>query len=243
MAATGTNRGWRLVGYAGELLLTLGVVLVLFVVYQLWWTNVAAARAAATASAHIRQQWSAATPTATPSPSTTVAPEAPGVPDPEVEQPEVGATIGLMYIPRLRSHVWGMPLVQGVAAAELAQGIGHYPGTAMPGEIGNFATAGHRATNGEPLRDIDQLRAGDVVIVETEHGWYTYQLDEYQIVNPEDVWVIDPVPGQPPGTTPTEALITLTTCHPRWGSTERFIRWGHLVSTTPRSDGPPAALQ
>jgi sortase A len=220
-------RRWRLVGYAGEILLTLGVVVLLFVVYQLWWTNVAAGQEAARAASQVQQQWSAEAPRPT---ATATA-----------GKPKVGTTFGLVYIPRLRSKVWGLPLVQGVAAAQLAQGIGHYPATAMPGEIGNFATAGHRATNGEPLRNIDLLEKGDMVVVETETDWFTYQLDRYKIVQPEDVWVIDPVPGKP-GATPTQALITLTSCHPRWASYQRYIWWGHLVDATPKSEGKPPAM-
>ena len=162
---------------------------------------------------------------------------------PAAEQPEVGTPFGLVYIPRLRDKVWGLPLVQGVGPDELAQGIGHYVGTAMPGEIGNFATAGHRATHGEPLRDIDQLEKGDQVIVETSTDWFTYELGESTIVSPSDVWVIDPVPGKPDAT-PSEAIITLTSCNPRWASTERFIWWGNLVDITSKASGKsPAALK
>lgn len=238
--AQGGNRAWRVVGYFGELLLTLGLILFLFAVYLLWWTNVAAGQAAAAASAQVREQWAASSPTPTPSPSPYPTSTAPA----PAAQPQVGETIGLVYIPRLRSHVWGLPLVQGVEAAQLAKGIGHYIGTAMPGELGNFATAGHRATNGEPLRNIDQLRKGDVVIVETRNEWFTYELDDWKIVAPQDVWVIDPVPGQPRDTVPTRAIITLTSCHPRWASTERFTWWGHLVGSTDKSSGKvPAELR
>lgn len=219
----------------GELLFTLGLVLLLFVGYQLWWTNVSAARAAEQAATAVQQAWSAST-----------APEAPSGPrpaTPAAEQPLVGTTFGLVYIPRLKDKVWGLPLIQGVGPDELAKGIGHYVGAAMPGEIGNFALAGHRATHGEPLRDIDRLEQGDQVIVETQTDWFTYQLDSTTIVSPSDVWVIDPVPGEPDAT-PTEALITLTTCNPRWASTTRWIWWGTLVETTPKSSGnPPAALE
>lgn len=220
------GRGWRFVGYAGEVLLTLGVVVALFVVYQLWWTNVVAGQQASAASAQVAQRWSD-----------------PGSTPAAVAQPKVGTAFGLVYIPRLRSHVWGLPLLQGVSAAELARGIGHYPDTAMPGQVGNFATAGHRATNGEPLRNIDQLREGDAVVVETQADWYTYELDSYQIVSPQDVWVIDPVPGEP-GAAAARALITLTSCHPRWASTQRYIWWGHLVESLPKAGGRrPAALK
>jgi sortase A len=228
------RRRRRLVAF-GEILITVGVILLLFVGHQLWWTNVSAARAAEQVATQVQQTWATATPrksSSGPRPAT-----------PAAEQPAVGEPFGLMYIPRLKDKVWGLPLVQGVGPDQLSQGIGHYVGTAMPGEIGNFATAGHRATHGEPLRDIDQIQKGDLVIVETQSDWYTYELDSTKIVNPSDVWVIDPVPGEPQAT-PTEALLTLTTCNPRWASTTRWIWWGHLTETLPKSSGErPAALE
>jgi sortase A len=215
---------------------TVGVILLLFVGYQLWWTNYSAAQAAAQASTTIQTQWAAQ---GTQSPTE----EWPREATPAADQPEIGTPFGLVYIPRLREKVWGLPLIQGVGPDELARGIGHYVGTALPGEIGNFATAGHRATHGEPLRSIDQLKKGDTVIVETATHWFTYTLDEWKIVSPWDVWVIDPVPGEPDAT-PSEALITLTSCNPRWASTERYIWWGHLVETTSKSSGQrPAELK
>lgn len=223
-------------GTIGELMFTVGLILLLFVGYQLIWTNISAAQAADRAATQVQQQWvSQGTPTPTA--------DGPKQATPAADQPEIGTPFGLVYIPRLRDKVWGLPLVQGVGPDELARGIGHYVGTAMPGELGNFATAGHRATHGEPLRNIDQLEKGDQVVVETATDWFTYELDESKIVSPWDVWVIDPVPGEPDAT-PTEALISLTSCNPRWASTERYIWWGHLVDTTAKSSGEsPAALK
>ena len=149
---------------------------------------------------------------------------------------------GLMYIPRLRDHVWATPLIEGVEDSDLAKGLGHFPDSAMPGEVGNSAFAGHRATHGEPLAHVDQLQAGDLVYIETAVGWYTYKLRTDQIVAPTDVWVVDPVPGQPQGTTPTESLITLLTCNPRWGSTQRWVWWGVLTDARGRDQGPPPEL-
>lgn len=230
------GRGIRILGTVGEVMFTVGLILLLFVGYQLWWTNYSAAQAAEQASSKVQQQWASQE---APGP----ADEGPREATPAADQPEVGTPFGLIYIPRLRDKVWGLPLIQGVGPEQLAQGIGHYVGAAMPGEIGNFATAGHRATHGEPLRNIDQLEKGDQVIVETATEWFTYELDEWKIVSPFDVWVIDPVPGEPDAT-PTEALITLTSCNPRWASTERYIWWGQLVDITPKSSGArPAALK
>jgi sortase A len=247
------SRGARTAArWIGDILITLGVVVGLLLVYQLWWTNGQAARAADSGREELVASWSGDTgatlpssapsssagelPSATPSPSASV----PADPQP-VAVPRVGKPFALMYIPRLRDSVWGIPVVEGVGLDELAKGVGHYPGTAMPGEIGNFATAAHRATHGEPFRDIDRIKKGDRVIVETRNGWYVYELDTDQIVKPTDTWVIDPVPGEPDAE-PTEALITLTTCNPRWASYERWVWWGYLVEQRSRADGPPAEL-
>ncbi len=227
------SRGWAAVGVLGELLITLGVVLLLFVAYQLWWTNVVATRAADDAVAQLQDSW--------------LRPPEPGQPGTgsgdEYVEPEFGTAFALMYIPRLSDKVWATPIVSGVQEAQLAQGIGHYPETALPGQVGNFAVAAHRATNGEPFRDIDRLQVGDEVYVETRDEWFVYRLERDQIVTPQDVWVVTPVPGDP-GATPTDALITLTTCHPRWASTERWIWWGTLTQRIDKESGqtPEAIL-
>jgi sortase A len=246
------RRGRTAARWIGDILITLGVVVGLLLVYQLWWTNGQAARAAESGREELAAAWNTnagvvqRSATASPSiggdASAPPSPSASAETDPQpVAVPRVGKPFALMYIPRLRDKVWGLPVVEGVGLDELAMGVGHYPGTAMPGEIGNFATAAHRATHGEPFRDIDRIKKGDRVIVETRNGWYVYELDTDQIVKPTDTWVIDPVPGEPDAE-PTEALITLTTCNPRWASYERWIWWGYLVEQRTRADGPPAEL-
>jgi sortase A len=203
------------------------------VAYQLWWTNVSAQRAADAAAAQLQESWERP-PTATP--------DGEGEESEGYVEPEFGSAFALLSIPRLSDKVWATPIVSGVGEAQLAQGIGHYPSTALPGEVGNFAIAGHRATNGEPLRDIDRLQVGDEVVVETRDTWYVYTLERDQIVLPTDTWVIQPVPGEP-GAEPTRELITITTCNPRWASTERWIWWGSLTDTVAKDGGqPPEAI-
>ena len=232
------SRAWSAVGVLGELLMTAGVVLLLFVAYQLLWTNVTAGRAADQAAADLQDSWtqeSGGTGQGDPGDDSS--------PDGEQARPEIGSAFALMYIPRLGDKVWGMPVLGSVALSDLARGIGHYPQTQLPGEKGNFAVAAHRATNGEPFRDIDRLQVGDTVIVETQDAWLEYTLRRDQIVSPSDTWVIDPVPGDP-GATPTDRLITLTTCNPRWGSTTRWIWWGDLTTRTDKSTGEiPAEIE
>jgi sortase A len=210
----------------GELLITAGLVLLLFVVYQLVWTNVVARQAQGEVADRIRDAWQRPT----------------GRTEPRLDLAKVdfGEGFAFLRIPRL-GRDYSVPVVQGVGLDDLARGVGHYPRSAGPGEVGNFAVAGHRATNGEPFAYLDRLRKGDVVVAETRTQWFTYVVDRTRIVLPTDTWVIDPVPGRPRAT-PTERLLTLTTCNPRWSSTQRLIVFGHLESSRPKSEGPPAAL-
>jgi sortase A len=206
----------------GELLVTAGLVLLLFCVYQLVWTNVEAKRQQDAIADRLADDWRR--------------PAAAGEAPPLV----LGEGFAFLRIPRLGAD-FNVPVVEGVRARDLSRGVGHYRRTSRPGEIGNFAVAGHRATNGEPFRDLDRVRRGDALVVETDKTWFTYVVDRTRIVKPTDVWVLDPVPGRPRAD-PTRALLTLTTCNPRWASTERLIVFSHLEETTPKTAGRPAAL-
>lgn len=214
----------RVVGTVGEILVTIAVIFALFVVYQMWWTNVSASASERTARAQAESLFAGGTP------ATWVN----GV-------PPIGEPFALMYIPRLKNKVWGTPVIQGINSAELARGIGHYPQTAMPDQPGNFAVAGHRATNGEPFADFDQLRNGDKVVVRTDQSWIVYELKRDQIVAPSDIWVIKPQPFST-NPLPGDKLITLTTCNPRWASTQRWVYWGVQVAATPASGPAPAEV-
>ena len=122
----------------------------------------------------------------------------------------------------------------------LALGVGHYVGTAGPGQVGNFAVAGHRTTYGRPFHDVDRLRDGDRVVVETAATVYVYEVTSRDIVRPRDVEVIAPVPGEP-GEAPVEAVLTMTSCHPKYAATQRFVVHGRLAETIPRAAWDPGA--
>jgi len=148
----------------------------------------------------------------------------------------------LIRIPRFgKSYV--MPVQAGVSTRVLAEGFGHFTGSAKPGQVGNYAVAAHRVTHGEPLREMPRLRPGDEVVVETRKATYTYRLDTNPndlVVGFHEVWVIDPLPKNPRagGVQPDQAkgqrLITLTTCAELFHTDNRMIVFGHLVSTTAR---------
>lgn len=215
----------RITTATGELLVTAGVLILLFLAYQLVWTNVAADRASASELQHLHSSWA--------DPKTHGSSEIP-------TQLSDGDAFAVLRIPRLGVH-YRVPVVQGVTLDDLAKGVGHYPQTAFPGQIGNFAVAGHRATNGEPFAYLDQLRIGDRVYVETSTRWYAYRITTEAIVEPTKVDVILPVPGRPKAS-PTDALITLTTCNPRWASYQRLIFHGILINARDHSLGPPAPI-
>jgi sortase A len=213
------QRTRQAIHWVGEILITLGVIALLFVVYLLFWTNIISDARAHQLTTNLQQQWSHS------QPDTAFGP----APVPKVQ---AGKPFAIMRIPALGAS-WEQPVIEGVTLPDLAQGVGHYPGTALPGQIGNFAVAGHRATHGQPFVDLNKMRPGDLIIVETQYATYTYVATTNPnklIVLPTALWVIEPVPGHPKAV-PTQALITLTTCNPRWNSSHRMILFGHLVKT------------
>ncbi|MEZ0064125.1 sortase A [Streptacidiphilus sp. MAP12-20] len=216
----------------GELLITLGVVMILFVAYQLWWTNVRANDYANSQASTLEQQWGGGggTPTHPAYPAS--------VP--------VGSKFAIIYIPKLDVKT---PIAEGVDKESVLDNgmVGHYSGgqeTAFPwASTGNFALAGHRNTHGEPFRYIPRLVPGDKIVVETAYDWYTYQVtSSLPQTSPSNVSVIAPVPPQS-GFTKPGRYITLTTCTPEFTSTYRMAVWGTLVEDLPKSAGKqPAAL-
>jgi sortase A len=156
-----------------------------------------------------------------------------------------GEAIALVRIPRFGDD-YVVPVLEGVGEHELERGLGHFPRTADPGERGNFALAGHRITHGEPLRNMPDLRPGDLVLVETQRRIYRYRLDtdpRELVVELDEDWVLDPVPTNPrhggvePEQRPGQRLLTLTTCAELFHTDTRMIAFGHLVGAAPRSDG------
>jgi sortase A len=108
----------------------------------------------------------------------------------------------------------------------------------MPGQVGNFAVAGHRTTYGRPFHNIDLLQKGDIIVVETKSDYVVYAVGRQVIVTPEHVEVIAPVP-QRPGVKPAQAWMTMTSCHPKFSARERYIVFAELVKSIPRAKGLP----
>ncbi|MGL5829818.1 MAG: class E sortase [Angustibacter sp.] len=212
-------------GVVGELMITAGLVLLLFVGWQLWWTTVTANRKQSVIADGLTDKWRAEEPK---SPNVKVTPK-------PLKQIPLGEAFALIRIPKLgRDYV--RPIVQGTLVEDLKLGVGHYTKSVGPGEVGNFAIAGHRTTYGAPFSEIPALRSGDPIVIETSNKWFIYTMEEYQIVSPDDYAVVAPVPNQP-GAQPTEKLITLTTCHPQYSAKQRYIVHGKLLEVQAKVSG------
>ena len=244
-------RDWRYwVGGAGRSLMTVGVLMFGFVAYQLWGTGIEfrqhqsdlahqfTARQAALATASTTPSPTPTGPTGpvgptgvTPTPATTTAPPtiAPAVSTawPAIQ---LGDVIAEIEIPKIHKNVY---VVAGIRKDDLKKGIGHYPDTPLPGQLGNTAFAGHRTTFGAPLFDVDQLLAGDQIIVTTITSQrYVYRVvGDPQVVNPTDYAVIR-------ANDPTKATLTLTSCHPRYSARKRIVVHAELDTAL---SGPVAA--
>lgn len=210
-----------------EVMVTAGVVVLLFAVYLVFWSDVRTAAAQSDLRADFAEQ---------------VASAPPPHPVRHGKQAQVpayrpGSGIAEMSIPRL-GRDWRWIVVEGVDDDDIAKGPGHFPGTASPGQLGNFAVAGHRATHGEPFAYLDRVLPGDHVVVRTAEGWFVYTVTLTQIVAPTRTDVVDPVPGQSGGVA-NQALLTLVTCNPRWGHSERLVVTGILSESRTPQEGPP----
>ncbi|MFG2553739.1 class E sortase [Streptomyces sp. NPDC048581] len=210
----------------GEVFITTGVLMLLFVSYQLWWTNVRAHAQADKEASSLQDDWASGK-------------RAPGSFEP-------GQGFAILHIPKLDVVV---PIAEGVSNKQvLDRGmVGHYGEgklkTAMPADkSGNFGLAGHRNTHGEPFRYINRLAQGDAIVVETQDKYYVYKMASIlPVTSPSNVSVLDPVPRDA-GFTKQGRYITLTTCTPEFTSKYRLIVWGKMVEERPRSKGKPDAL-
>jgi len=239
------DRTRTIVRNAGEVLITLGMVVLLFVIYEVYWTDLISAGKQQDATTALDSQWGD-----------------PAGADPKRQDHFQGLGEGdgfaKMYIPSFGAD-YHFTIVEGTTEQSLEIGPGHYTKSAYPGQPGNFAVAGHRVGKGAPFNDINLIQSCDAIVVETQYSWFVYRmvplaeekdgwaegkgkdakckgvaplggayakLDGQQIVPPTDGGVIAPVPpddGKRPSKGEMASLMTLTTCHPRFSDKERLI--------------------
>ena len=152
--------------------------------------------------------------------------------------PPPGNAIARLYVPRM-SKQW--VVVEGVQPADIRYAPGHYPGTALPGQPGNFSVAGHRIP--AIFWDLDRLKPGDPVVVETRARWFVYRVSSVEVVSPHAIQVVAPVPDHPgvaPG--PDQRFLTMTTCNPKYNNYQRLVVHATLDHDLPRSGPKPPEL-
>ena len=242
----------------GQTMVTLGLVVLLFVVYELWVTNIYAHAKQVKVRDALTQQWKQHK-----DPLKGI--DRAKLPAGRQVVLPAGAGFANLYIPRLGKD-YAYTIVQGTTLDDLAKGPGHYDsqsipgGSAIPGQLGDFAVAGHRVTHGQPFLNADQLKPGDPIVVETDTYWFIYRVlgnvktgnlsvkngqgvSGREIVDPSDTNVVAPVPDHP-GVRPTIAYMTMTTCNPKYSASQRMVIHSTLARTvhtsgdkTPREIG------
>jgi sortase A len=228
----------RVLGAIGRACITAGVLILLFVAYQLWGTGVREAQAQNRLEDEFEERLSdlgldgetdggtATGDTATNAPgaptSTTVGPPPP--------PPAEGGAMAQIRIPDIGVD---KIVVEGVDVADLKRGPGHYPDSPLPGQPGNAAIAGHRTTYGAPFNRIDELEPGDEILVTTVQGAFRYEVREQLIVSPDQVEVLDDF---------GDDRLTLTACHPKYSARQRIVVVAALQGpAAPAPATPPPA--
>jgi sortase (surface protein transpeptidase) len=249
----------------GEVLITFGLVVLLFVFYEVYVTNWLSAGKQHDATSALDNRWKDDPPTV-------------DEPNGRTAKPRVaeGQGFAKFYVPSFGSD-FTFTVVEGTNEADLAIGPGHYTGTPLPGEPGNFSVAGHRVGKGAPFNDLDLLQSCDAIVVETQADWFVYRVLPFagevagwaagkgsrpqcagvkplgglydrttgqQIVRPTQGDVIGTVPNRPgaqPAPGQEASLITLTTCHPKFSAAQRLIVHGVLTGQYPKDPHNPGA--
>jgi sortase A len=233
----------RAVGVIGEVFLTVGVLVGLFMGWYLFINDAIQGSTQLRAAETLVDRWSEGLPEETEEASRDGAIPSEEEP-PVVLPPGKGEGFAVLYVPRFgegyaRTIAEGVDLVSVLNSPEL--GVGRYPQSDELGAVGNFAIAGHRTTFGAAFAKIGELRVGDRLYVETEDGWYSYAFRNLEYVWPTELEVLNSFPKLTLES-PEERIITLTSCHPRFSEAERIIAYGVFDGWYPREGGPPAEI-
>jgi len=230
----------RVLGWLGRSMVVAGLFILGFVGYQLWGTGLQTSRSqdqlAAELSADTSPDASEAGTTTDPELLAKDLAAAAPVPAVVTPAPASGQPLGIIEIPKIDL---ARVVVQGVSKADLKKGPGHYGGTALPGQPGNAAIAGHRTTYGAPFNRIDELEPGDEIVTTTPQGAFTYKVRAapdgsgrgWFVVKPSGVLVLAPT---------TTNQLTLTACHPKYSARQRIVVVADLVTPAAPVSPPPA---
>jgi sortase A len=233
-----TMRLARVLGAIGRVCITAGVLILLFVAYQLWGTGIREAQAQRKLENEFERRIGDAGVVAPdesaqgPGPTSTTTNAAAGpastAPVPAPPPAAEGEALAHLRIPDIGVD---KIVVEGVTLDDLKRGPGHYPDTPLPGQPGNAAIAGHRTTYGAPFNRINELEPGDEILVTTVQGSFRYEVTDQLIVSPDEVGVLDNF---------GDNRLTLTACHPKYSARQRIIVVAALVGQPARAaEAPP----
>jgi len=197
----------RFLRILGKIFISTGVLILLFLAYQLFGTNVVTDNHQKGLAEDFQR---------------TIA-SGPDLPVASAE-PDFGDAVAKIEIPKIDVDWY---VVEGVGVDQLKRGPGHVPGMAMPGEKGNVVISGHRTTYGAPFHRLDETAVGDVIRLRSRSGLFIYRVSEVKIVQPTDLSVVVPT---------EDARLTLTTCHPKFSAAKRLIVVAALVETEGAKD-------
>jgi sortase A len=256
------SRGAKALGVTGEILLTAGVLVQLFWLWQVgvndWLQGWNQSRAASEISQQWREEALTSSPAeaeietdteedvpADPTDDSEVAQVAPASTDPPIlDSVATGSPFATLYVPRFGEN-YQRVIAEGVDLATVLNserlGIGHYEQSNALGELGNVALAAHRNSNGAPFGKITELRLGDRLYVETRDGWYSYVFRNHEYVRATEIAVLNPIP-KVDDIVATDRLLTLTSCHPLFSTAERVIAYAVFDGWYPRESGPPSEI-
>lgn len=209
----------RVLGFVGRTFISAGVLILLFVAYQLWGTGIRTAQAQndlekdfeAVLEAADDEPTTTTSSTASTTSSSTTSTTQEAETAPPIEPTPTGEATARIQAPAI-----GLDkiVVEGVSLDDLKKGPGHYPETPLPGQEGNAAIAGHRTTYGAPFNRLDELQQGDEITVTTVQGEFTYVVKATHIVSPSDVHVLEDK---------GDNRLTMTACHPKYSARQRIV--------------------
>ena len=232
----------RAIGISGEILMTAGMFVLLFLGWHVWFNDLVRGAAQDKASASLSQQWQVTTSGQTEFDRAIGSSDGAFVTSkpPVMVRANDSEPFATLIIPRFGER-YVRTIAESVDVATVlnntAISVGRYPSSNLLGELGNFAIAGHRTTYGAAFGWVDNLRVGDRMYIETEKGWYIYRFRNLEFVYPTEVAVLNPVPQTI--VEAQESILTITTCHPKLSAAERFIAYSIFESFVPRENGTP----
>lgn len=228
-----------------DILITIGALVLVFYVWYVWLGDVIAGaqqdKAAATLSQSWEEQVAGITEFDRDSGGSRGALRSP--PPPVLDSPETNEPFATMIVPRFGSG-FERTIAESVDVKKVLNdpntGVGHYVSSEQLGALGNFALAGHRTTFGAPFGDVDKLRVGDRIYVETKKGWYVYRFRNVEWVYPTQSEVLNAVPHLEIAA--KDRILTMTSCHPKLSAAERIIAYSVFESFVPRKSGVPTEV-